>query len=270
MKIKTKTKKVLTLFLLVLSLAALTLAGCQPKAAPASDNAAAAESGLQKIKSAGKIVLGTSAGFPPFEFVNDQNQIVGFDMDIGQKIADKLGVKLEIKDIQFDGLIAALQAGKIDMIIAGMSITPERAQNVDFSDPYFSGGSVILVHQDTNDINSLADLKGKKVAVQLGTTQEQAAEKIEGAEVVKLNLFTDAALQLSQKRVDAMLIDQTTAKAYASVYPNLKVVGEPFDNSEQGIAVQKGNKELLDEVNKVLKDLKQSGEMDQLIQKWFK
>ncbi|MDK2806676.1 MAG: arginine/lysine/histidine transporter system substrate-binding protein, partial [Thermoanaerobacterium sp.] len=163
-------KKGLIISLSLIVMLSIILSGCSK------------QSTLSRVKKSGVIVMGTSADFQPFEFhklVNGKDTIMGFDVDLANAIAKKLGVKLEIKDIDFTGLIPALQSGQIDMAIAGMNATPDRKKNVDFSDEYYNSEQVLVV-KSSSSINNLKDLNGKTVAVQLGTTSDDAAKKIKG------------------------------------------------------------------------------------------
>ena len=234
------------------------------------------ESDVEKIKKSGKLIVGTSADFPPFEFVNKEtNEIVGFDIDIAKAVADKLGVQLEIKDIKFGALIPALQNGEIDMIIAGMTITEERAKVVDFSEPYFEADQAVLVKADNEEIKSADDLAGKKIGVQSGTTGELwvdenlvKAGKVSEDNVKRYNKFIEAILALKKGDVDAVVIDKPVAEAYAKTEGDVKVAFIIKTGEHYGIAVRKGSN-LLPIVNEVLKELKDSGKLDQLLKKWF-
>ncbi|KUK07866.1 MAG: ABC-type amino acid transport system, periplasmic component [Caldanaerobacter subterraneus] len=230
---------------------------------------------VDQIKQKGVIVMGTSADFPPFEFhkvEGGKDEIVGFDIDIANAIAKKLGVKLEIKDMDFKGLIPALQAGRVDMVIAGMTPTAERKKSVDFSDLYYDSRQVVVVKNDS-PISKFDDLKGKTVAVQIGTTSEEAAKKIPDVKLKQLNRVSDEFMDLQNGRCDAIVVEDTVAKAYLKEYKDMKILYmDEINDVENGsaVAVAKGNKSLLDVVNEVIKELKQSGEYDKLVDKWFK
>ena len=156
---------------------AISMIGCGAANTSSSSSASgsASESVLEKIKKDGKLVVGTSADYPPYEFhatVDGNDKIVGFDMDIAQEVADDLGVKLEIKDMDFDGLLVALQANKVDMVFAGMTPTEERKENADFSDIYYEATHrFILRSGEEASVKSFDDLKGKKIGVQKGSIQ---------------------------------------------------------------------------------------------------
>lgn len=225
---------------------------------------------LTQIKKRGKLIVGTEPTFPPFEFVDEKNQVVGFDIDIANELAKRLGVKLEIVNLPFDSLIPALLQGKIDLIIAGMTITAERAKVVDFSKPYFEANQAIVVRKDGKfEPKKLEELVGKKVAVQLGTTGDLVVSEINGVQVVRFQKFTDAFLELQNGRVDAVVLDEAPAKAYVKKFPKFLISAVVDTGETYGIAVKKGNKELLNFVNQTLDILKSSGTYNKLIQKWF-
>ncbi|HOA17684.1 MAG TPA: basic amino acid ABC transporter substrate-binding protein [Fervidobacterium sp.] len=216
------------------------------------------------------MLVGTEPTFPPFEFVDESNQIVGFDLDIANELAKRLGVKVEVVSLPFDSLIPALQQGKIDMVIAGMTITEDRAKVVDFSKPYFEANQAIVVRKDGSfRPQSLEELIGKKIAVQLGTTGDLITTDVKGIEVVRFQRFTDAFLELQNGRVDAVVLDEAPAKAYVKKFPKF-IVSKVVDTGETyGVAVRKGNKELLNFVNQTLDIMKSSGTYNKIINKWF-
>jgi polar amino acid transport system substrate-binding protein len=261
---KDMNKKSLFLAFAVLFALAFMLSGCGSKF-----------NTVDQIKQKGVIVLGTSADFPPFEFhkvEGGKDEIVGFDIDIANAIAKKLGVKLEIKDMDFKGLIPALQAGRVDMVIAGMTPTAERKKSVDFSDLYYDSRQVVVVKNDS-PISKFDDLKGKIVDAQIGTTSEEAAKKIPDVKLKQLNRVSDEFMDLQNGRCDAIVVEDTVAKAYLKEYKDMKILYmDEINDVENGsaVAVAKGNKSLLNVVNEVIKELKQSGEYDKLVDKWFK
>jgi polar amino acid transport system substrate-binding protein len=244
----------------------LSLGACTNKSEvkPKDGDTNKAESKLDKVKKAGKLVIGTSADYPPYEFhkqVNGKDEIVGFDIEIAKQIAKDMGVQLEIKDITFKGLLADLQTDKIDLVIAGMNPTEERAKEVDFSKVYYKAVQAILVRtEDKDKYKSLDDLKGKKVGVQMSTVQEELAkEQITGAEVKSLGKITDLVLELKNKKVDALVIELPVATSYADKNKDLTVSGLKFkeDSQEKGsaVAVKKGSTEFLEAINSTLDKL---------------
>ena len=267
---------------LLIGVLALGLAvGCggpEPAAEPdaaepgEADVEESAENGEEeaRVEDDGVLVMGTNADFPPFEFRNEQNEVDGFDVDIANAIAEALGRDLVIEDMSFDGLIPALQAKRIDMVVAGMTITEERSERVNFSDPYYNAGQTIVVREDNEDIQSVEDLQDKKVAVQLGTTGDfEAHDRLPDENITQFNQVNEAFLELGNNRVDAIIIDIPVAERYIQLRDGFKTVGGAFTEEFFGIAVHKENPELLEEVNQVLAELKDSGVYDELISKWF-
>lgn len=220
-----------------------------------------------------ELIVGTEPAFAPFEFQKENSKdFVGFDIDLIQAIAKQMGYeKCTIQGMGFDALIPALDAKNIDVAIAGMTITDERAKKVNFSKPYYKSGLAIVVNKDNNSINDIADLKGKKIAVQIGTTGAMEAEKIAGAKITSFNTNGEACLELKNKAVDAVIGDlpveayflQQGGKDFA------KIVGKTLTSEDYGIAVAKSNTALAKDVDKALDTLKQNGEYDKLYKKWF-
>lgn len=194
-------------------------------------------------------------------------------MELIKAMGKKAGfAKVTVKGMGFDALIPALDAGNIDVAIAGMSITDARKQKVNFTDPYYESGLATLVRKDNTTIKSLNDLKGKTIAVQLGTTGAKAAGKIEGATVKTFDTSDTACLELKNGGADAVISDlpvlQYFLKQGGGEYA--KMVGEPTKGDMYGIATAKKNKDLADKLNKALADLKKSGEYQKIYDKWFK
>lgn len=249
------------------------MAGCQSKNAGSSSSQKKELSSIDKIKQAGKIVVGTESTFPPFESIDpkDGKTVIGFDMDIAKAVADKLGVKLEIKDMEFKGLLGALPTGMIDFVAAGVNITDERKAQADFSEAYYKGGQVLVVSENNNSINSAADMKGKNIGAQLGTTSEKAAQTINGINYKALDKVDQLMLQVKNGSLDGVVVDDTVGVQYSKSLGGLKIIKVPELNSGDngmGIAVKKGNTELLKVINDTINELKSNGQYDKLIDKW--
>ncbi len=236
--------------MIALSMAALTLVGCGSK-----DN--------KDI-----IIMGTNAEFMPFEY-REGNEVVGFDVDLANKIAEKLGKELKIEDMEFGGLLAALESGKIDFIAAGMSKTPDREKQVNFSESYYTASQLITVKVDDTSISSGEDLKGKKIGVQLGTTGEEVARDIEGAEVVSFDKGAIALVDLANGKLDAVVLDAEPTKNYTKGNQDVKVLDEELTQEEYSIAVSKDDQDLLDAINETLQELKDSGEYQEMVNQYF-
>lgn len=267
------------LFAMALTLTlALSLAACggakqEPTAKSPTPAAAkkeeAPKSHLDEIKAAGKIVLGTSADYPPYQFhkiVDGKDTIVGWEIEMAEAIAQEIGVKLEVKDSKFETLLADLSAKKVDFVVSALTITEERMKSVDFSDGYWQGGQVVLTLKDKG-IKSTADLKGKTIGVQLGTTGEAEAKKIEGAKVKALDAFEATILDLLAGKVDAVVCGYTVGKNYEKNNPKLAVVAE-LSTETNGIAFRKGDKELVEAVNKALAKFQKDGTLEKLVAKY--
>lgn len=214
--------------------------------------------------------VGTEPGFPPFESMSASGELEGFDIDLMNAIAEKVGKTVEFESLPFDGLIPALQGGSINAAISGMTITDERQATVDFSDPYFKAGLAIAVQESTTDIKSLEDLKGKRIAAQIGTTGADAANSVEGATVTTFDSAPLALQELANGNVDAVVNDApATLDAIATGnIPGIEVVGELLTEEFYGIAMPQGS-ENLEAINEGLSEVKADGTYAELYQKWF-
>ena len=243
----------------------LSLAACGEKEEVAASK-------LDQIKAAGKIVLGTSADYPPCEFhteIDGKDTIVGYDISLAQYIADDLGVELEVVDMAFDGLCISLSKGDFDMVISGMSNTPERAQAVDFTEPYFLSEQIVLVRADEADqYNTTDDLAGKTIAYQSGTIQEGILKELGYLDnAIALTNAQNVVMELKEGKVDVAYIDYMPSLAFDSVNDDLvsKDIGIPLDSDGQCIAVQKGDAEFVEYLNGIVAEVLESGKMDQFI-----
>ena len=227
------------------------------------------ESPADVDRSNGTLTMATNAEFPPYEF-HDGDKIVGIDAEIAQAIADELGMELEIEDIAFDSIIPEIVSGKADMALAGMTVTEDRKASVDFSDTYATASQMIIVKEDSK-IAGPDDLKGVTVGVQLGTTGDIYVSDLEadGTTVERYNKGFEAVQALSQGKIDAVVIDGEPAKTFVSESEGLKILDEAFTVEEYAIAVKKGNTELLDKMNAAIKELKESGELQKIVDKYI-
>jgi len=216
--------------------------------------------------------VGTNAEYPPFESVDDAGNVIGFDADIMNAIAEKAGFKYEFVNTRWDGIFVALQSGEFDAVISAATITDERAEIVDFSDPYFNAGQMIAVRvADKDKISSVADLDGLKVGVQLGTTGDQWLSDNTQAEVVRYDEITLAFQALGNGDVDAVFNDGPTSSDIIQANPEIgaTLVGEPITDEFYGIAVNKEKGDLLEMINKGLTDIRADGTYDEIYNKWF-
>ena len=266
-------KKILAIVLAVAMIAsAAMLAGCgnssstESKTDDAATEAAAAN---------GKLTMATNAYFPPYEYYEGE-KIVGIDAEVAQAIADKLGMELEIVDIEFDSIIAGVQTGKYDMGMAGMTVTEEREKSVDFSSSYATGIQSVIVPEDseiTSVDDILADGATYKVGVQLSTTGDiyitddlgdAAADR-----VVEYQTGNDAVAALSSGKVDAVIIDNEPAKSYVAASTGLKILDTEYVSEDYAICFAKDNTELKDKVNGALEELIADGTVKTIIDKYI-
>lgn len=215
------------------------------------------------------LVMGTEAFFPPYEYVDDNGEIVGIDVEIAKAVADKLGMELEIKDMKFDSLLTAVQGGSIDIALAGITVTDERKLSVDFSDTYATGIQVVIV-KENSAIKTIDDLEGKKIGVQAGTTGDIYCTDDFGQENVKQ--YDNGALAvaaLNNDQVDCVVIDNEPAKNFVKGNAGLKILETEYAVEDYAAAISKDNTELTENFNKALKELKDSGELAKIINKYI-
>jgi len=222
---------------------------------------------LDDYKSAGKITMGTNAEFKPFEY-HEGGQVTGFDVEVSQMIADKLGVELVIEDMSFDGLVSALEAGKIDFIAAGMTVTEDKKQNVDFSNGYYNSTQSIIIMKDNTEIKGKDDLKNKKIGAQISTTGADEAKKIEGAVVTEYNSGPLAVMDLKNGKLDAVVLDLEPSKALAAQNDDITVLDEALTQEEYAIAIRKGETDLVNTVNEVISEIQSNGKYEELLNKY--
>lgn len=225
-----------------------------------------AGSTLDKVMEKGVITVGNSPDYPPFESIGDSGVRVGFDIDLLNAVTKKMGVQINWVTMEFAAIVTAVQSGQVDMGMSGFSITPERSEQVSFSAPYIASGQVIVTRNDSS-IQSVADLKGKKIAVQLGTTGEQQADKIEGATVVKPESYNIAFMMLHNNAADAVIADLSVADEFMK-RGTFKRVGEPLSFEEFAMISRKGNTDLLNTLNNALEEVKKDGSYDAIVKKW--
>lgn len=231
----------------------------------------ACNSGSTTSSGAQTLTMATSADYPPYEFIDSASgnqEVIGFDVDIAKHITEKLGYELKIDNIDFNGLIPALQAKRADFVMAGMTPTAERKQNVDFSQIYYDAKNTIVAKKDS-PLTTAASLNGKTVGVQLSSIQEKAAKEIQGANVKSLNRISEMIQELKSGRVDALIMEDTVAAGFVESNPDLQFNVIPnTGESGSAIAFPKGS-ELVAKFDPILTEMKDSGMMEELITKWF-
>lgn len=250
-------KKLLLMMMALLTCAGMLMAGC---------------GGEKKAEEAKVLRVGTEPTFAPFEFQKEgSKEYTGFDMDLARAIGKEMGCKVEIVNMGFDALIPALNTGSIDLVAAGMTITDERKQAVAFSEPYYTSGLIVMVNKNNTAIKGIKDLEGKKIAVQIGTTGENKARTVANAKVTAYNTNTEAALELQNGGVDAVINDSPVVGYYLAQGGNktAMTVGEIMEAEQYGLAAKKGNDKLIADVNKAMAALKKSGEFDKIYKTWF-
>ncbi|XYY59209.1 transporter substrate-binding domain-containing protein [Bacillus velezensis] len=219
-----------------------------------------------------KLIMGTSADYKPFEY-KDGDQITGFDVDLAKALGKKTGYDVEVQDMDFNSLITALKSKQVDMILSGMTPTPERKKQVDFSDIYYTANNMIVTKKGSG-IKSLNDLKGKTVGVQLGSIQEEKGKKLAskyGFQLEDRNRISDLTEEIKSGRFDAAIIEDIVAQGYFSSNQDLQGFASAdakSDESGSAIAFRKDS-DLTAKFNKALKEMEKNGEIEKLKKKWF-
>lgn len=259
--VKTKIQQ---LFLLTLSMLALLVT--------LSTSANAASNLLEQIKARGEIRVGLEGTYPPFSFLGDNGKLTGFEVDFANSLAQHLGVKAAIKPTKWDGILAALESRRIDVVINQVTISNERKKKYDFSTPYTVSGIQVLVRKkDAGSILHAQDLQGKKVGVGLGTNYETwLREHVPGVDIRTYDDDPTKYQDLRAGRINAILVDKLAAlDLVKKTGHTLALSGEPFSRQKAGVAMRKGNPELLASINQAIDTMKQDGSLSQLSQKWF-
>jgi polar amino acid transport system substrate-binding protein len=263
-------KKNMILYLLILI---LFVSGCVNSDKDKQES----DSSLTNINTKGILIVGTSPPYGPMEFYDDSGNIVGIDMDIAKEIASAIGVKLEIKDVDFDLLQNSIDSGEIDIAIASITITNERSEQTLFSAPYFNGGQVLVLRADDETINTVDDLNNKRIGVEddRSSLKDNILNYVKNP-LVKLYVdseelpyTTSVTSALKNNTLDAFVVDYIAAISIIEENPDLKIFGEPFTQEFYGIATKKGNNELIDEINKILREMKRDGKLKEIENKWL-
>ena len=276
-----KALSLMTAAALVLSLAACgSTASSAASSEAASSDAASSETASSEAASEtetaelstveqGKLIMSTNAAFPPYEMTTDSGEFEGIDIETAQAIADKLGLELQIDDMDFDAALLAVQQGKADMVMAGVTVTDERQNVMDFTDSYATGIQSIIVKEDS-DIASVDDLAGKKIGTQRGTTGYLYCSDDFGDEnVVAYDDGLTAVQMLNNGQVDCVVIDNAPAKEFIAANPGLKLLDTAYVEEDYAIGVGKGNTELKDAINTALEELKADGTLQAIVDKYI-
>lgn len=276
-----KALSLMTAAALVLSLAACgSTASSAASSEAASSDAASSEAASSEAASEtetaelstvepGKLIMSTNAAFPPYEMTTDSGEFEGIDIETAQAIADKLGLELQIDDMDFDAALLAVQQGKSDMVMAGVTVTDERQNVMDFTDSYATGIQSIIVKEDS-DIASVDDLAGKKIGTQRGTTGYLYCSDDFGDEnVVAYDDGLTAVQMLNNGQVDCVVIDNAPAKEFIAANPGLKLLDTAYVEESYAIGIGKGNTELKDAINIALEELKADGTLQAIVDKYI-
>ena len=259
-----------------ISVAALALTACGGSASSAASSVASSAASSEAVSSAaelttveaGKLTMATNATFPPYEMTTDSGEIEGIDVDTAKAIAEKLGLELQIDDMEFDAALLSVQQGKADIVMAGVTVTDERKAVMDFSDSYATGIQSIIVPNDS-DIASPDDLSGKKIGTQRGTTGYiYCSDDFGDDAVVAYDSGLTAVQALNNGQVDAVVIDNAPAQEFVAANPGLKVLDTSYAEEDYAIGMAKGSA-LEDAVNKALEELKADGTLQAIVDKYI-
>ena len=273
-------KKVISAMLAASMAVSLAACGSTASSEAASSDAASSEAASSEAASEtetaelstvepGKLIMSTNAAFPPYEMTTDSGEFEGIDIETAQAIADKLGLELQIDDMDFDAALLAVQQGKSDMVMAGVTVTDERQNVMDFTDSYATGIQSIIVKEDS-DIASVDDLAGKKIGTQRGTTGYLYCSDDFGDEnVVAYDDGLTAVQMLNNGQVDCVVIDNAPAKEFVAANPGLKLLDTAYVEEDYAIGVGKGNTELKDAINTALEELKADGTLQAIVDKYI-
>ena len=259
------------------SVAALAMTACGGSASSAASSVASSAASSETVSSAaaelttvetGKLTMATNATFPPYEMTTDSGEIEGIDVDTAKAIAEKLGLELQIDDMEFDAALLSVQQGKADIVMAGVTVTDERKAVMDFSDSYATGIQSIIVPNDS-DIASPDDLAGKKIGTQRGTTGYiYCSDDFGDDAVVAYDSGLTAVQALNNGQVDAVVIDNAPATEYVAANPGLKVLDTSYAEEDYAIGMAKGSA-LEDAINKALEELKADGTLQAIVDKYI-
>lgn len=266
-------KKATALFL-TLTMAAGLMAGCgssdtetkttEAQTESTADGTEAASDADSKEGSSDKLIMVTEAGFPPYEYTEDGETVVGVDVDIANEIAKELGVELEIQNTTFDGALMAVQQGKADFAAAGISVSEERDKVMDFSVEYATSKQVVVVNKNAGRLTSKDDINAETIiGVQSGTVADIVYCADNGFEPKRYNKFTEAALDLNNDKIDCIIMDALPAEQMVAANENLAILDGEVMTDKYAIAVQEGNKELLDKINPILEKLMAEGKIEE-------
>ena len=237
--------------------------------AASTEEAASADAAAVTTVNAGKLTMSTNAAFPPYEMTTDNGDFEGIDIEVADAIAKKLGLELQVDDMDFDAALLAAQNGKSDMVMAGVTVTDERLKVMDFSDTYAEGIQSIIVPEDS-DIATVDDLSGKAIGTQRGTTGYLYCTDDFGEDnVIAYDDGLTAVQALNNGQVDAVVIDNAPAQEFVAANPGLKILDTAYAQEDYAIGVAKGNTQLLDAINGALEELQADGTLQAIVDKYI-
>ena len=261
-------KKILSAALAaVMALSLLTACSSQAGETTASTQAETAAAGETTEaaggEDSGKLIMATEAGFAPYEYTEDGQTVIGVDVDIANEIAKAMGKELVINNMTFDGALLAVQQGQADFAAAGISVTPEREESMDFSIEYATSRQVVVVLKDAGKVSSVDDVtEGTITGVQMGTTADGYCADL-GCEVKQYSKYAEAAMELKNDKLDCIVMDSLPAEQLVAANDDLEILDGELFTDKYAIAVQKGNTELLEQINEVLQQLIDEGKIDE-------
>ncbi|MDN4493582.1 transporter substrate-binding domain-containing protein [Ureibacillus aquaedulcis] len=259
----------------LVAVSSLALAACGSDTTKETETQKEELNALEQIQQDGEITVGIMGTYAPYNFLNDNKEYDGFDVDIAKELAERIGVDAEFVAQDFSGLIPGLQKDKFDILVSQVTITEERQQQIDFTEPYITNQVKVIVKDENTDIQSVDDFKGRTIGVGLGTNDETYLRTQLMPEVgdFKINTYDDVITTL--KDLDAGRIDATINNVYALkpvIEQNgyaIKAVGEPIKSDQAAVAVKKGNTELVEALNTALEEMKEDGTYEEIFMKWF-
>lgn len=257
-------------------LGSLAIAGCGDNSKPSGASSTQESKLMQTIKQRGKLIVGTSSGYPPYVFVDADSpdkKVIGLDIELCKQIADKLGVQMEVQDMGFSALLSSVTSGKVDIAVGGVNPTPEREKAMAFSDIYLPTEQKLLVLKKNEHLyKDMADLDGKTIGAEKSTTQETTAQSIKGANVIGLSSVPDAILQLKNGKLDGIVVEGVVAKQYLVFNDDLALADVQFQGAKKVSAVElpKGSDDVLKVINGIIKQDTESGQFDKWVDEYSK
>lgn len=257
-------------------LGSLAIAGCGDNSKPSGASSTQESKLMQTIKQRGKLIVGTSSGYPPYVFVDADSpdkKVIGLDIELCKQIADKLGVQMEVQDMGFSALLSSVTSGKVDIAVGGVNPTPEREKAMAFSDIYLPTEQKLLVLKKNEHLyKDMADLDGKTIGAEKSTTQETTAQSIKGANVIGLSSVPDAILQLKNGKLDGIVVEGVVAKQYLVFNDDLALADVQFQGAKEvsAVALPKGSDDVLKVINGIIKQDTESGQFDKWVDEYSK